>query len=100
MHPIPSSLAHGEILVEIRLTTICGSDLHTMDGRRSEPVPSILGHEGLGVITELGPQPHARAQLTRGDRITWSMWPLRVLHGIPFAREVFVSLQVRTLLTR
>ena len=73
MHPIPSSLANGEILVEIRLATICGSDLHTMDGHRSEPAPSILGHEAIGVIIELGPQPQARAQLTRGDRITWSI---------------------------
>ncbi|WP_313239089.1 alcohol dehydrogenase catalytic domain-containing protein, partial [Sphingobacterium multivorum] len=47
--PIPP-LKDGEILVNIRYTTLCGSDLHTYCGLRNEPCPTILGHEIVGVI--------------------------------------------------
>lgn len=47
--PIPA-LQEGETLVEITTATICGSDRHTVLGRRSAPCPSILGHEGVGVV--------------------------------------------------
>ncbi|WP_396166998.1 alcohol dehydrogenase catalytic domain-containing protein [Corynebacterium sp.] len=29
---------------------MCGSDLHTISGRRAQPCPSILRHEGAGVV--------------------------------------------------
>ncbi len=32
-------ISEGEVLARIRLATICGSDLHTVDGRRKEAVP-------------------------------------------------------------
>ena len=35
--------------------TLCGSDLHSLEGRRAVPVPTILGHEVLGLIAEFGP---------------------------------------------
>lgn len=47
--PIPE-LQDGETLVELTTATICGSDRHTVLGRRSAPCPSILGHEGVGVV--------------------------------------------------
>lgn len=47
--PIPA-LQEGETLVEITTATICGSDRHTVLGRRSAPCPSVLGHEGVGVV--------------------------------------------------
>ena len=47
--PIPA-LHECETLVEITTATICGSDRHTVLGRRSAPCPSILGHEGVGVV--------------------------------------------------
>lgn len=47
--PIPE-LQDGETLVEITTATICGSDRHTVLGRRSAPCPSVLGHEGVGVV--------------------------------------------------
>ena len=43
-----------EILVRITLSTICGSDLHTITGKRHPRGPIILGHEICGVIAELG----------------------------------------------
>src|SRR6184192_2888456 len=46
----------GEVLVEIMATGICHTDAYTLDGFDSEGIfPSILGHEGAGVVVEVGP---------------------------------------------
>src|SRR5438309_740032 len=46
----------GEVLVEIMATGICHTDAYTLDGFDSEGIfPSILGHEGAGVVREIGP---------------------------------------------
>jgi S-(hydroxymethyl)glutathione dehydrogenase / alcohol dehydrogenase len=45
----------GEVLVEIKATGICHTDAYTLDGLDSEGIfPSILGHEGAGVVLEVG----------------------------------------------
>lgn len=45
----------GEVLVEIKATGICHTDAYTLDGFDSEGIfPSILGHEGAGIIREIG----------------------------------------------
>ena len=45
----------GEVLVEIMATGICHTDSYTLDGFDSEGIfPSILGHEGAGVVREVG----------------------------------------------
>src|SRR5438309_3266774 len=44
-----------EVLVEIRATGVCHTDAYTLDGLDSEGIfPSILGHEGAGVVVEVG----------------------------------------------
>jgi S-(hydroxymethyl)glutathione dehydrogenase/alcohol dehydrogenase len=46
----------GEVLVEIKATGICHTDAYTLDGLDSEGIfPSILGHEGAGIVREVGP---------------------------------------------
>jgi S-(hydroxymethyl)glutathione dehydrogenase/alcohol dehydrogenase len=46
----------GEVLVELRATGVCHTDAYTLSGRDSEGrFPSILGHEGAGVVVEVGP---------------------------------------------
>jgi S-(hydroxymethyl)glutathione dehydrogenase/alcohol dehydrogenase len=46
----------GEVLVEIMATGICHTDAYTLDGLDSEGIfPSILGHEGAGIVREIGP---------------------------------------------
>ena len=46
----------GEVLVEIKATGICHTDAYTLEGLDSEGLfPSILGHEGAGVVVEVGP---------------------------------------------
>lgn len=66
-----------EILVRVLGCTLCGSDLHTFDGRRTTPTPTILGHEIVGRIEAMGercPQDDLAGQpLAIGDRVTWSI---------------------------
>ncbi|MEO0463634.1 MAG: S-(hydroxymethyl)glutathione dehydrogenase/class III alcohol dehydrogenase [Pseudomonadota bacterium] len=46
----------GEVLVEIMATGICHTDAYTLDGLDSEGIfPSVLGHEGAGIVREIGP---------------------------------------------
>ncbi len=45
----------GEVLVEIKATGICHTDDYTLSGLDSEGLfPSILGHEGAGVVVDVG----------------------------------------------
>lgn len=45
----------GEVMVELMATGICHTDAYTLDGFDSEGVfPSILGHEGAGIVREVG----------------------------------------------
>ncbi|MEM1102908.1 MAG: S-(hydroxymethyl)glutathione dehydrogenase/class III alcohol dehydrogenase [Pseudomonadota bacterium] len=45
----------GEVLVEIMATGICHTDAYTLEGKDSEGIfPSILGHEGAGIVREVG----------------------------------------------
>src|SRR6202048_2576321 len=45
----------GEVLVEIEAPGICRTDADTLDGFDSEGIfPSILGHEGAGIVREVG----------------------------------------------
>jgi S-(hydroxymethyl)glutathione dehydrogenase / alcohol dehydrogenase len=46
----------GEVLVEIKATGLCHTDKYTLSGADPEGIfPSILGHEGAGVVVEVGP---------------------------------------------
>ena len=45
----------GEVLVEIKATGVCHTDAYTLSGKDPEGLfPSILGHEGAGVVAEVG----------------------------------------------
>lgn len=73
---LPSPVG-AEILVEVLACTLCGSDLHSLHGRRRVPTPTILGHEILGRIAEFGPvasRGDAKGRLlSLGDRVTWGV---------------------------
>ncbi|CAF0721112.1 unnamed protein product [Rotaria sordida] len=63
-------LTPGEILVKVRLASICMSDVHTIRGQRIEPTPSVLGHEAIvEVVTHRRPE----SDLAVGDRLTFSI---------------------------
>lgn len=73
---LPDPVPPGAIVCDILLSALCGSDLHTLGGRREEPAPLVLGHEivgrvrtlGAGVTTDSGGSP-----LQVGDTVTWSI---------------------------
>jgi len=44
----------GEILMSVRAAGLCHSDLSVIDGVRPRPMAMVLGHEGAGVVEELG----------------------------------------------
>ncbi|MEK1946634.1 MAG: alcohol dehydrogenase catalytic domain-containing protein, partial [Ensifer adhaerens] len=46
----------GEVLVEVKATGICHTDDFTLSGADPEGLfPAILGHEGAGVVVDVGP---------------------------------------------
>lgn len=62
----------GEARVRIVASGVCHSDLHVIDGDLPVPLPAVLGHEGAGVVEEVG------AGVTRvqiGDHVVLSWVP-------------------------
>ena len=57
----------GEVLVEIKATGICHTDEFTLSGADPEGLfPSVLGHEGAGVVVDVGPDV---TSLKAGDHV-------------------------------
>ncbi|MDP2397328.1 MAG: S-(hydroxymethyl)glutathione dehydrogenase/class III alcohol dehydrogenase [Burkholderiales bacterium] len=57
----------GEVLVEIKATGICHTDEFTRSGADPEGIfPAILGHEGAGVVVDIGP---GVTSLKKGDHV-------------------------------
>ena len=58
---------HGEVLVEIKATGVCHTDEFTLSGADPEGLfPAILGHEGAGVVVDVGP---GVTSLKKGDHV-------------------------------
>jgi alcohol dehydrogenase len=65
--PEPKIQHSTDVIVKMVATTICGTDLHILKGDVPEVIPGrILGHEGIGVITEVG---EGVTQFGVGDRV-------------------------------
>lgn len=55
-HPKPVILQSTDAVVRITKTTICGTDLHILKGDVPTCLPgTVLGHEGVGIVEEVGP---------------------------------------------
>ena len=59
----------GEVRVKIAAAGVCHSDLHVVKGEWDVPAPLVLGHEGSGIVTELGP---GVTSLAIGDHVVLS----------------------------
>ncbi|MFC9466313.1 zinc-binding dehydrogenase [Streptomyces coelicoflavus] len=72
--PLPE-LSPGEVLVRIELATICGSDLHTINGDRPTPLPTVLGHEAVGFVEAVGGTVTGAdgRPVVPGQRVTWTI---------------------------
>src|SRR5476649_1025245 len=57
----------GEVLIEVKATGICHTDYYTLSGADPEGIfPAILGHEGAGVVVDVGP---GVSTLKKGDHV-------------------------------
>jgi S-(hydroxymethyl)glutathione dehydrogenase/alcohol dehydrogenase len=57
----------GEVLIEIKATGVCHTDAYTLSGADPEGLfPTILGHEGAGIVAEVG---EGVTSLKPGDRV-------------------------------
>lgn len=64
----PSRLEYGQVLVSVHASGICGSQIGEIDGVKGPDkfLPHLLGHEGGGVVEDVGP---GVRQVKRGDRV-------------------------------
>jgi alcohol dehydrogenase len=66
----PTIIDPTDAIVRIDTTTICGTDLHILKGDVPETTPgTILGHEGVGTILEVGA---SVTTVAKGDRVLLS----------------------------
>src|SRR3954451_5973881 len=59
----------GEALVRLGACGVCHSDLSAITGTIALPLPLVLGHEGAGVVEEVG---EGVADLAKGDHVAFS----------------------------
>ncbi len=61
----------NELLIKIKNTSICGTDVHLYQwdewAAKTLPVPSIIGHEFVGIVSEVGP---GVVGFKEGDRVS------------------------------
>jgi S-(hydroxymethyl)glutathione dehydrogenase/alcohol dehydrogenase len=62
----------GEALVRMAAAGVSHTDLHVMQGKFAAPLPAVLGHEGAGVVAEVGP---GVTSLKAGDHVV-PLWRL------------------------
>jgi len=62
----------GEVLVRMSAVGICGTDLHSVKGEWTRPTPTVLGHEGAGVVEVVG---EGVSSLRAGDHVVLSWAP-------------------------
>ena len=65
---LPKDLSPGQVLVKVHYTSVCGSQVAMIDGKRGKDpyLPHLLGHEGSGTVEEVGPGVRTVAE---GDRV-------------------------------
>ena len=71
------TVAPGEALVRVSMSTICRSDIHSYQGHRPNPCPGLLGHEIVGMLDQLGADVTHDLRgdrLAVGDRVTWTLF--------------------------
>lgn len=75
-------LSYGQVLVDIKVSRICGSQIGEIDGVKGPDrfLPHLLGHEGGGVVLETGPEvKHVKA----GDRVVLHWRPGKGIESRP-----------------
>ncbi|MEA3194991.1 MAG: hypothetical protein QOD26_3324 [Betaproteobacteria bacterium] len=63
------SPGRGEVLVKLGACGVCHSDLSAINGTIALPLPLVLGHEGAGVVEEIG---EGVSDVAKGDHVVFS----------------------------
>ena len=68
-----------DVIVKITHTGVCHSDVSAMNGTIPQPAPAVLGHEGAGIIEEVGENV---TEVAVGDHVivVWSPPCLSLIH--------------------
>jgi S-(hydroxymethyl)glutathione dehydrogenase/alcohol dehydrogenase len=79
----------GEVRVKVVASGVCHSDLSVQNGTIPQPTPIVLGHEGAGIVEELG---EGVTKVKVGDHVVLSFVPAcgecyTCTHGQPFLCE-------------
>jgi alcohol dehydrogenase len=62
----------GEVLIQVKASGLCHSDLSVIDGGRPRPLPMALGHEAAGIVVETGA---GITDLKEGDHVVCAFVP-------------------------
>ena len=62
----------GEVLVRMKATGICHSDLSIINGTIPQPFPAVIGHEGAGIVEQVG---EGVSSVAAGDHVVLSFVP-------------------------
>ena len=65
-------LQAGDVLVRVHASGLCHTDLEVIQGSLAYPMPIVLGHEGAGVVEEVGP---GVTRVRSGDHVILSWNP-------------------------
>ncbi|KFM78709.1 L-threonine 3-dehydrogenase, partial [Stegodyphus mimosarum] len=71
--PTKDFLKDGEILIKILLSTICSSDIESIDGKHEVKAPCVLGHEGVGEVVFSKRFSNGAPDVYAGDRIVFTI---------------------------
>ncbi len=76
------ALGYGQVLVDVQVSRICGSQIGEIDGVKGPDrfLPHLLGHEGGGVVLEVGPEVR---HVKPGDRVVLHWRPGRGIEARP-----------------
>ena len=66
-HEKPAVVGHGQALVKVEYCGVCHTDLHVAHGDFGQVPGRILGHEGIGIVEEVG---EGVETLKKGDRVS------------------------------
>lgn len=83
----------GEVLVQVKAAGVCHSDWHLVTGDTRHPLPLVAGHEGAGIVVEVGPGVESVA---RGDHVSLNWSPacgrcFYCLAGTPYLCSAYVE---------
>jgi S-(hydroxymethyl)glutathione dehydrogenase / alcohol dehydrogenase len=89
---------YGQVQVRVICSGVCGAQLQEIRGEKGGPLPHLMGHEGCGIVTDIGP---GVTRVKRGDKVVlhWrqaagveSDFPVYFYKGRPITSGKCVSL--------